>query len=104
MSDWKPTDADYEWEIERIDLDGLECHLRLLHSVNPRIIRIIIFDTAHFYGWKEGDHVAIDPGRMSQTREIQKTMGMRMSEEDYTLFNKRTGGQAISRKNDWEVK
>jgi hypothetical protein len=65
---------------------------------------MIIFDTAHYYGWKTGDHVAIDPGPMSPSREIEKNMGMQMSEEDYTLFNQRTGGKAISRKNDWEVK
>jgi hypothetical protein len=104
MTDWTPTDADYEWEIVSIDLDGLECRLRLLSPMNPRPLRMFIFDTAHFYGWKKGDHIAVHPGAMSQSREIEKTMGMRMSEEDYTLFNKRTGGKAISRKNDWAVK
>ena len=104
MTDWTPTDADYEWEIESIDLDGCECHLRLRSPSNPRRIRMHIFDTAHYYGWKVGDRVAIDPGPMSIHREIQKDMGTPLDEEDYTLFNQRTGGKAVSRKNDWEVK
>jgi hypothetical protein len=91
VSEWKPTDADYEWEIERIDLDALEVDLRLLSPINPRTIHMITFDIADYHDWNIGDHVAIDPGPMSQTREIEKAMGMRMSEEDYTLFNKRTG-------------
>jgi len=53
---------------------------------------------------QKGGHVAIDPGPMSRSREIEKSMGIPLSEEDYTLFNKRTGGKAISRKNDWEIK
>jgi hypothetical protein len=103
VTEWKPTEADYEWEIERIDLDELEVDLRLLSPTNPRTIHLIPFDIADYHDWKVGDHVAIDAGPMSPNREIQKSMGMRMSEEDYTLFNKRTGGKAISRKNDWEV-
>jgi hypothetical protein len=103
MSDWKPTEADYEWEIARIDLDALECELRLLSPHNPRTMCMCIFDTAHYHDWKVGDHIAVDPGPMSRAREIEKAMGTRMSEEDYTLFNKRTCGRAISRKNDWEV-
>ena len=95
---------DYEWEIVRIDLDALECELRLLSPINPRTIRMFVFDTAHYHDWKIGDHVAIDPGPMSRSREIEKSMGIPLSEEDYTLFNKRTGGKAISRKNDWEIK
>ncbi len=95
---------EYEWEIVRIDLDALECELRLLSPTNPRTIRMFIFDTAHYHGWKIGDHVKIDPGAMSRDREVEKAEGARLSEEDYTLFNQRTGGKAISRKNDWEVK
>lgn len=105
MSNWVPTDADYEWEIERINLDALELDLRLL-SPHPRTIRIIIFDTAHYHDWKIGDHVAIYVGfgPKTQLRRIQENMGIPLAEEDYTLFNQRTGGKAISRKNDWNVK
>jgi len=93
----------YEWEIVGIDLDAPECHLRLLSQTNPRTIRMFIFDTADYHDWKVGDRIAIDNGPMDRTREIEKAMGMRLSEEDYTLYNERTGGKAISRKNDWEV-
>lgn len=93
----------YQWEIVSIDLDALECHLRLLPPSNPRTIRMWVFDTADYHNWRVGDHVAIDPGPMDRGREIEKAMGMPLSEEDYTLFNERTGGKAVSRKNDWEV-
>ena len=84
-----------------MDLDNLQLVLRLSYgSRHP--IPMIIFDTAHFHDWRKGDRIAVDTGEMSPSREMQKKMGLPMSEEDYTLFNERTGGKAIIRKNDYE--
>ena len=63
---------------------------------------MIVFDIAHFYDWRLGDRIAVDPGEMSPLREVQKKTGVPISEEDYTLFNERTGGRAVIRKNDYE--
>jgi hypothetical protein len=41
-------------------------------------------------------------GPMNPIRDVQKKFGVRMSEEDYTLTNERTGGTAVIRKNDYE--
>lgn len=91
----------FEWEIAYIDLDALQLVLRLTHG-SKRTIPMIIFDTGHMHDWRVGDRIDANPGSMSPYREIQKTMGMRMSEEDYILTNQRTGGKAVIRKNDYE--
>jgi len=92
---------DYEWEIVYINLDDLQLVLRLSCGTR-RLIPMVIFDTAHFHDWKLGDHIAVDGGDMSGNRDVQKQLGMSVSEDDYTLFNKRTRGKAIVRKNDYE--
>jgi hypothetical protein len=93
---------DYEWAIVYIDLNVDQLVMKLTHG-SHRCIAMHIFDQAHLHDWKVGDLVAIDPGSLSRDREIEKQMGMRMSEDDYTLYNQRTGGKAPSRKNDWEI-
>ena len=92
---------DYEWEIAYIDLDALQLVLRLTHG-SKRLIPMIIFDTGQMYGWKLGDRIDVTMTGMSPHREMQKTMGLPMSEEDYVLTNQRTGGRAVIRKNDYE--
>jgi hypothetical protein len=92
----------YEWEIVYIDPDADQLVLKLMHGTR-RCIAMHVFDRAYLHDWKKGDLIAIDHGDLSMDREIQKTMGMPMSEDDYTMYNQRTGGKAVSRKNDWEV-
>jgi hypothetical protein len=92
----------YEWEILYINLDADQLVMKLTHG-GRRCIAMHIFDRAQLHNWKAGDLVAIDPGDLSRTREIEKEVGMRMSEDDYTMYNRRTSGKALSRKNDWEV-
>ncbi|HTR24757.1 MAG TPA: hypothetical protein VMI10_12300 [Terriglobales bacterium] len=77
-----------------------------LASRHTQTIHIITFDIADYHNWKKGDRVAINPniGPISRLREIQAAAGIDTEEEDYTLVNQRTGGRAISRKKDWEVK
>jgi hypothetical protein len=65
-------------------------------------IPVFIFDREQMETWEIGDRIDMNPGAMSRAREIEKSMGMRISEEDYTLTNQRTGGTAVSRKNDYE--
>ncbi len=91
----------YKWEIYYLDLDNLQLVLRLTYG-SRHLIPMIIFDTAHFHDWRLGDRIAVDTGEMTPMRELQKKMGLPMSEEDYTLFNERTGGKAIIRKIDCE--
>jgi hypothetical protein len=91
-----------KWVIVYINLDADQLVLKLTHG-SRRCMAMHIFDRAQMHDWKVGDLVAIDPGDLSMGREIEKQMGMRMSEDDYTLYNQRTGGKALSRKNDWEV-
>jgi hypothetical protein len=92
----------YEWEIVYINLDADQLVLKLTYG-SRHCIAMHIFDRAYLHDWKVGDLIAVDPGDLSMGREIQKQMGMRMSEDDYTLYNQRTGGKAPIRKNDWEV-
>jgi hypothetical protein len=92
----------YEWEIIYIDLNADQLVLKLTHG-SRRCTAMHIFDRAYLHDWAVGDLVAIHPGDLGMTREIEKTMGMQMSEDDYTMYNRRTGGKAVSRKNDWEV-
>jgi hypothetical protein len=92
---------DFEWEIAYINLDDLQLVLRLTHGTK-RMIPMIIFDTGQMHDWKVGDRIDSNPGTMSQHRQMQKDMGMKMSEEDYTLTNQRTEGAALIRKNDYE--
>lgn len=93
---------DSDWEVVYIDLDALQLVLR--HRVGDgRLMPMIIFDTADYHNWKVGDRVDVNPGPMSPVREIQKQMGMTMSEEDYTIKNLRTGASVQIRKNDYEV-
>src|SRR6202030_3260786 len=92
----------YEWEIIYINLDADQLVVKLAHG-SRGCMAMHIFDRAQMHDWKVGDLVAIDPGDLSMGREIEKQMEMRMSEDDYTLYNQRTGGKALSRKNDWEV-
>jgi len=92
----------YEWEIVYINLDADQLVLKLTYGTR-RCMAMHIFERAQMHDWKVDDLVAIDPGDLSMGREIEKQMGMRMSEDDYTLHNQRTGGKALSRKNDWEV-
>lgn len=91
----------FEWEIDYIDLDALQLVLRLDHG-SKHAIPMIIFDRGQMESWRVGDKIGVDPGAMSRGREIQKAIGMKMSEEDYTLTNQRTGGKAVIRKNDYE--
>jgi hypothetical protein len=91
----------FEREIHYINLDDLQLVLRLTHG-SKHTIPMIIFDTGQMQGWRVGDRIDSNPGAMSMHREIQKKMGMKMSEEDYILTNQRTGGQAVIRKNDYE--
>ena len=63
---------------------------------------MIIFDTAHLHDWKLCDSIAMDVGSLSPQREMEKMAGLRMSEDDYTLHNQRTGGKPLIRKNDYE--
>jgi hypothetical protein len=91
----------FEWEIDYLNLDDLQLVLRLTYG-SKRTIPMIIFDTGQMQSWKVGDRIDSNPGPMSKHREIQKQMGVTMSEEDYILTNQRTGGQAVIRKNDYE--
>src|SRR5262249_11056132 len=84
-----------------MDLDALRLVLRLTYG-SKHNIPVIIFDRGQMETWQIGDRIDMNPGAMSRAREIEKAMGMRMSEEDYTLTNQRTGGTAVSRKNDYE--
>jgi len=93
---------EFHWELVYFDLDALQMVLKLRHGTRRCLARHI-FDTAHLDDWKVGDLIAIDPERLSMEREIEKQMGMPMSEDDYTLYNQRTGGKAPIRKNEWEV-
>ncbi|MGO8986283.1 MAG: hypothetical protein ACLQFM_15985 [Terriglobales bacterium] len=92
----------FHWELVYFDLDALQMVLKLTHGTR-RCLAMHVFDTAHLHDWKVGDLIAIDPGNLSREREIEKQMGVQMSEDDYTLYNQRTGGKAPIRKNDWEV-
>jgi hypothetical protein len=92
----------YEWEIVYIDLDADQLVLKLTHG-DRRLAAMHIFDRAYLHDWRVGDLIAIDPGDLSRGREIEKQMGMPLSEDDYKLYNQRTSGKAVSRKNDWEV-
>jgi hypothetical protein len=91
----------FEWEIDYINLDDLQLVLRLTYG-SKHTIPMIIFDTGQLQGWKVGDRIDANPGAMNPVRDMQKQMGMRMSEEDYILTNQRTGSQAVIRKNDYE--
>jgi hypothetical protein len=93
---------DYEWEIAYIDLDADQLVLKLTHGTR-RCMAMHIFDRAQMHDWRKGDLVYSDLGAMNPSREVQQSAGVPMNEEDYTLTNKRTGGKALSRKNDWEV-
>ncbi|HXB99510.1 MAG TPA: hypothetical protein VNU74_03875 [Terriglobales bacterium] len=95
-------DYEYEWEIIYLDLDADQLVMKLTYGTR-RCIAMHIFDRAYLHDWKVGDRVAVDAGDLSLSREIEKNMGMKMSEDDYALYNQRTSGKALSRKNDWEV-
>jgi hypothetical protein len=92
----------YEWEIIYIDLDADQLVLKLTHG-GRRCAAMHILDRAYLHDWAVGDLVAIDSGDLSSRRETEKIAGMQISEDDYTMYNQRTGGKAVSRKNDWEV-
>ncbi len=77
----------YEREIAYINLDDLQLVLRLT-SGSKSLTPMHIFDTGEMEGWQVGDRIAVDVGAMSFGREIQKRMGVRLSEEDYTLTKK----------------
>lgn len=91
----------FEWEIEYMNLDTCQMVLRLNHGTR-RQIPIPIFDTGELFGWEVGDLVAME-GAPRPHREIEKTMGLPLSEDDYTLTNQRTGKTATVRFNDYEV-
>ncbi len=91
----------YPWEIAYLDLDATQLVLKLTYG-SHRCLPMIIFDIAHLHNWKLGDRIAITMGEMSPWRQVQKDAGVSMDEEDYTLFNQRTGGRAPVRKNDFE--
>jgi hypothetical protein len=104
-----PSPGDYvfhimksKWEIAYIGLDADQLVLKLAHGTR-RCIALHIFDRAQMHDWQVGDLIAMDPGDLGMGREIEKQTGMPLSEDDYTLHNQRTGGKAVSRKNDWEV-
>jgi hypothetical protein len=92
----------YEWEIIYIDLDADQLVLKLTWG-SRHCTAMHIFDRAYLHDWKVGDLVAIDHGDLSNARQQQKESGVPLSEDDYTMYNQRTRGNAVSRKNDWEV-
>lgn len=91
----------FDWEIAYIDLDESRLVLRLTQT-SWWLIPMIIFDACQMQGWAKGDTIASDPGPLSSVRDMQRKMGLPMSEEDYTLTNKRTRGSALIRKDDYE--
>lgn len=93
--------ANFEWEIEYIDLDDCRMVFRLNHGTRRRI-PILIFDTGQLHGWSVGDLVAMD-GAPQPQREMKKAMGMPLSEDNYTLTNQRLQQTATVRFNDYEV-
>lgn len=88
----------YEWEVAYIDNGKIA--LRLNHG-SRRLIPMIISESASTDGWKVGDLIAIEGGR-DEHREIQKAMGLPLSNDVYKLHHKNSGAIAISRKNDYE--
>lgn len=92
----------YEWEIAYIDLDADQLVLKLTHG-SRRCMAMHIFERAHMHDWRKDDRVASNPGDLSPGRAIQEQMGVSMPEDNYTLYNQRTGGKGLSRKNDWKV-
>jgi hypothetical protein len=92
----------YDWEIAYIDLDADQLVLKLTYG-SRRCMAMHIFERAHMHDWRKGDLVASDPGDLSVGRVIQEEMGVQMREDDYTLYNQRTGGKGLSRKEDWKV-
>jgi hypothetical protein len=91
----------FEWEIEYMDMDACQMVLRLNYGTRRRI-PIPIFDTGELFGWEVGDMVAME-GAPQPHREVEKAMGLPLSEDDYTLTNQRTGKTATVRFNDYEV-
>lgn len=91
----------FEWKIEHMDMDACMMALRLNHGTRRRI-PIPIFDTGELFGWDVGDLVAIE-GAPRPHREMEKAMGLPLSEDDYTLTIQRTGKSATVRFNDYEV-
>ena len=91
----------FEWEIEYVDLDAYMMALRLNHGTRRRI-PIPIFDTGEQLGWQVGDLLAMEGGPQPH-REVEKAMGLPLSEDNYTLTNQRLQKTAKVRFNDYEV-
>lgn len=91
----------FEWEIEYIDLDGCRMVFRLNHGTRRRI-PILIFDIGELFGWSIGDLVAME-GAPKPHREMDKAMGLPLSEDNYTLTNQKLQKMATVRFNDYEV-
>ena len=90
---------EYEWQVAYIDNGKLA--LRLTHG-SRRLIPMIISESASTDGWRVGDLISVE-GERDEHREIQKAMGLPLSNDDvYRLHHKNSGGVAISRKNDYE--
>jgi len=87
----------YDWEVAYVDDEKLV----LRHARDKHFAPMIVCDSAQMYGWKVGDPIRVD-GALHPRRELQKQMGLPLSEDDYILHNQHTETRANIRKNDFE--